>query len=302
MFKGCGTALITPFAANGSLDEATLRTLVRRQVAAGVHFLVPGGTTGESPTLSKSEHLRLVEVTLEEAGDVPVVAGCGGYNTASVCELAKELDALGVQGLLSVTPYYNKPTPDGLFQHYSALAASSGLPIVVYNVPGRTCCNIKPDLLCRLAEIDTIVAVKEASGDIGQMAQVCQQVPSEFSVLSGDDSVTLPLMSLGGSGVISVVSNEIPGQMAALCDNALNGDFGEALDIHRRYLPLMDANFCETSPGPVKVALELMGVLDEARYRLPMTRPSPASCEHIESVLAGVDLHVAVHQFADLEA
>ncbi len=294
MFKGCGTALITPFAADGSLDEATLRTLVRRQAAAGVHFLVPGGTTGESPTLAKEEHLRLVEVTLEEAGDIPVVAGCGGYNTASVCDLARDLEALGAQGLLSVTPYYNKPTPDGLFQHYSALAAASRLPIIVYNVPGRTCCNITPDLLRRLATIDTVVAVKEASGDIAQMAQACQQTSRQFAVLSGDDSVTLPLMSLGGAGVISVVSNEIPGRMAALCDNALNGDFAEALAIHRRYLPLMDANFCETSPGPVKVALELMGVLDEARYRLPMTRPTQASCAHLERVLASLDLLATV--------
>ncbi len=278
MFRGCGTALITPFAADGSLDEITLRSLVRRQIDAGIHFLVPGGTTGESPTLSKAEHLRLVEITLEEtAGSVPVVAGCGGYNTAKIVDLAGDLRALGVQGLLSVTPYYNKPTPKGLHRHYSALADATDLPIVVYNVPGRTACNIRPDVLARLAEIPTVVAVKEASGDIGQMAEVCQSVPEDFAVLSGDDSVTLPLMALGGVGVISVVSNEVPGPMAKLCEHALAGDFGKARAVHRQYLGLMNANFCETSPGPVKVALEMMGVLDEARYRLPMTRPSASS-------------------------
>lgn len=291
MFKGCGTALITPFREDGSLDEETLRLLVRRQVDDEVHFLVPGGTTGESPTLSQDEHLRLVEVTLDEAdGEVPVVAGCGGYDTARNARLAVDLQRLGVQGLLSVTPYYNKPTPEGLHRHYAALAEATDLPIIVYNVPGRTCCNIKPDLLCRLAEIDTVVGVKEASGDIGQMAQVCQAVPEGFAVLSGDDSVTLPLMALGGAGVISVVANEIPGPMARLCDRALAGDFAGARELHRRYFPLMEANFCETSPGPVKVAMEMLGLLDEARYRLPMTRPAPASCDTVVAALEAVGL------------
>ena len=294
MFKGCGTALITPFREDGSLDEEALRLLVRRQVDDEVHFLVPGGTTGESPTLSQDEHLRLVEVTLDEAdGEVPVVAGCGGYDTARNARLAVALQRLGVQGLLSVTPYYNKPTPEGLHRHYAALAEATDLPIIVYNVPGRTCCNIKPDLLCRLAEIDTVVGVKEASGDIGQMAQVCQAVPEGFAVLSGDDSVTLPLMALGGAGVISVVANEIPGPMARLCDRALDGDFAGARELHRRYFPLMEANFCETSPGPVKVAMEMLGLLDEARYRLPMTRPSPASCDTVVAALEAVGLRRA---------
>lgn len=291
MLRGCGTALITPFAADGSLDETTLRRLVRRQVDDGIHFLVPGGTTGESPTLTKSEHMRLVEITLEEsAGRVPVVAGCGGYNTAAIVSLAGDLQTLGVQGLLSVTPYYNKPTPEGLFQHYSTLADATDLPIVVYNVPGRTCCNIRPELLCRLAGIANVVAVKEASGDIGQMALVCQSVPTGFAVLSGDDAVTLPLMALGGAGVISVVSNQIPGEMARLCDSAMAEDFRGARAIHARYLSLMNANFCETSPGPVKVAMEMMGLLDEARYRLPMTRPSAASCAIVEGVLENLGL------------
>lgn len=289
MFIGCGTALITPFAADGSLDETTLRRLVRQQVLAGIHFLVPGGTTGESPTLTRSEHLRLVQVTLEEAGtEVPVVAGCGGYNTAVVASLASDLQSLGVQGLLSVTPYYNKPTPEGLYRHYDAVARATDLPIVVYNVPGRTSCNITAQVLCRLAEIANVVAVKEASGNIGQMARVCQSVPEDFTVLSGDDSVTLPLMALGGKGVISVVSNERPSDMAGLCERALKADFESARVIHRDLFDLMEVNFCETSPGPVKVAMEMMGLLDEARYRLPMTRPSAASCRKIRAVLDGM--------------
>ena len=294
MFRGCGTALITPFASDGSLDEEVLRNLVRRQVTAGIHFLVPGGTTGESPTLAEEEHLRLVEVTLEEVGGrVPVVAGCGGYDTAKNISLATKLQALGVQGLLSVTPYYNKPTPEGLYRHYAALAKSTDLPIIVYNVPGRTCCNIKPDLLGRLAKIDTIVGVKEASGDIGQLARVCQSVPDGFAVLAGDDVVTLPLMALGGVGVISVISNEVPGAMATLCEHARNGNFAQARAVHRRYLPLMDANFCETSPGPVKVAMEMMGLLEEARYRLPMTRPSAESVAIIGVALDRLGLRTA---------
>ena len=291
MFQGCGTALITPFQADGSLDESCLRRLVKRQIAAGVHFLVPGGTTGESPTLSEDEHLRLVEITLEESsGSVPVVAGCGGYDTLRNVRLARKLDTLDVQGLLSVTPYYNKPTPQGLLEHYSALSAATDLPIIVYNVPGRTNCNIQPDLLCKLAEIDHIVAVKEASGDIGQMAKICNIVPDKFDVLSGDDSVTLPLMSMGGVGVISVVSNEIPSEMAKLCDLALSGDFQGARSVHNQWLPLMEVNFCETSPGPVKVALEMMGWLDQARYRLPLVRPSQASCSKVHHVLESMSL------------
>ncbi len=294
MFKGCGTAMITPFAADGSLDEAALRRLVRRQVDAGIHFLAPCGTTGESPTLNRQEHLRVVEITIEETrGRVPVVAGCGGYNTSKVIALATDLETMGVDGLLSVTPYYNKPTPDGLYQHYAALAGAVRLPIIVYNVPGRTSCNIKSDLLLRLTSIDNIAAVKEASGDIGQMIEICQTAPNDFAVLSGDDSVTLPLMALGGMGVISVASNEIPAEMARLCEAALAGDFVRARKIHRRYSPLMDVNFCETSPGPVKVAMERMGLI-EANYRLPMVRPKPESCGRVASVLEELGLCQAV--------
>src|SRR5215469_18869827 len=229
MFTGCGTALITPFRTDLSLDEDALRRLVRRQIEAGINFLVPCGTTGESPTLTRAEHLRVVEITLEEAkGKAPVVAGAGGYNTAEVIELAKELQHLGVDGILSVTPYYNKPTQEGLYQHYKAIAAAAPLPIVVYSVQGRTACNVEPATMKRLAEIDNIVAIKEASGNIGQMAQVAHQVPERIDILCGDDAITLPLIALGGRGVISVVSNQIPAEMTKLAQLAVAGDFAGA--------------------------------------------------------------------------
>ena len=299
MFTGCGTALVTPFRKDGSLDEDALRRLVRWQVESGIHFLVPCGTTGESPTLSHQEHLRVVEITLEEAkGKVPILAGCGGYSTSEVVELAGELEAMEVDGLLSVTPYYNKPTPEGLYQHYSAIAAATRLPIVVYNVPSRTGINITPATLARLASIDNVVGVKEASGDIGQMAEIFQLVPKTFSVLSGDDSVTLALMALGGVGVISVASNEIPAEMSQLCDACAKGDLERAREIHRRYHALMAVNFIESSPGPVKAALAMMGRIELA-YRLPIVPPRPESQAKIEEVLTGVGLAQPIAASAD---
>ena len=285
MFTGCGTALVTPFRSDLSLDEEALTALVRRQVESGIHFLVPCGTTGENPTLNKQERLRVVEITLKEAkGKVPVLAGAGGYNTSEVVELARELETMEVDGLLSVTPYYNKPTPEGLYEHYKAIAAATRLPIVLYNVPSRTGTNITPSTLARLASIDNIVGVKEASGDIGQMAAIFQHAPKTFSVLSGDDSVTLPLMALGGVGVISVVSNEIPAEMSALCDACLKGEFATAREIHRRYHALMEVNFVESNPGPVKAALSMMGLI-QPYYRLPMAPPRPDSQVKISAVL-----------------
>jgi len=284
-FQGCGTALVTPFRRDQSLDEAALRRLVRRQVQAGIHFLVPCGTTGENPTLSRAEHRRVVEITLEEAaGKVPVLAGAGGYNTAEVVELAREMEVLGADGILSVTPYYNKPTPEGLYQHYKAVAAATRLPVVIYNVPGRTGTNVDAATLARLAAIDGIVGVKEASGNIAQMANLLNAVPESFAVLSGDDSVTLPLMALGGRGVISVASNEIPGEMARLAALGLEGDFARARQLHRRYLALMEINFVESNPGPVKAALALMGLIEPV-YRLPMVPPQPVNQARIEKVL-----------------
>lgn len=290
MFQGCGTALVTPFRQDQSLDESALRALVQRQIAAGIDFLVPCGTTGESPTLTRKEHLRVVEITLEEAkGKVPVVAGAGGYNTAEVIELSREIEHLGADGLLSVTPYYNKPTQEGLFQHYSAIAAATKLPIIVYSVMGRTGVNVEPATLKRLSAIENIVAVKEASGSINQMGAVLQQVPESFRVLSGDDSITLPLMALGGHGLISVASNEIPAEMTALVRLAREGDFAGARALHRRYLALMDINFVESNPIPVKAALALMG-LCEPVWRLPMTPPSDANRERVASVLRSAGL------------
>lgn len=292
-FQGCGTALVTPFRRDTSLDEAALRRLVRRQVGGGIHFLVPCGTTGENPTLSRREHLRVVEITLEEAqGKVPVLAGAGGYNTAEVIELAREIQALGADGLLSVTPYYNKPTPEGLYQHFRAIAAATRLPIVVYNVPGRTGTNVDATTLARLATLENVVGVKEASGNISQMAAICHAAPDTFAVLSGDDSVTLPLMALGGRGVISVVSNEIPAEMSQLASLCLDGDFARAREIHRRYLPLMEINFVESNPGPVKAALAMMGLIEPV-YRLPMVPPQPAHQAKIEKVLESLGLLAA---------
>jgi 4-hydroxy-tetrahydrodipicolinate synthase len=289
-FTGCGTALVTPFTADGSLDEAGVRRLGRRQIDAGVHFLVPVGTTGESPTLTLSERVRIVEILVDEAnGRVPVLAGAGGYDTREVIEAAAEMKKAGADGLLSVTPYYNRPTQDGLFQHYRAIAESTTLPIVVYNVPGRTGCNVEPSTLVRLSSIPNIVGVKEASGNMSQMCDVCRSVPADFIVLSGDDVVTLPLMAVGGRGIISVVSNEIPAEMSQLVEAAERGDYTAARAIHTHIMPLMQINFVESSPGPLKTAMAAMGLLDEI-YRLPLVAPRPESKEKILKVLRDLNL------------
>jgi len=290
MFTGCGTALVTPFRKDGSLDERTCRSLIKRQIDAGINFLVPCGTSGESPTLTRKEHLRVVEITLEEAkGKVPVLAGAGGYNTVEVIELAHELQAMDVEGILSVTPYYNKPTQEGLYQHYKTIASAVRLPIVVYSVQGRTGVNVEPATLKRLSEIDNVVGVKEASGNISQMASVLHLVPEHFAVLSGDDAITVPLIALGGRGIISVVSNEIPGEMTQLAACALKGDFAAARAIQRKYLPLMEVNFVESNPIPVKAAMALMGLVEPV-WRLPMCAPSPANQAKIEKVLDSIGL------------
>jgi 4-hydroxy-tetrahydrodipicolinate synthase len=289
-FTGCGTALVTPFRDDQSLDESTLRSLIRRQIDAGIDFLVPCGTTGESPTLTREEHLRVVEIAVETAhGKVPVLAGAGGYNTAEVIHLGKELKSLGVDGILSVTPYYNKPTQEGLYQHFKAIAQGVQLPMVLYSVQSRTAVNIEPATLRRLAEVKWITGVKEASGNISQMASVLQAVPENFSVLSGDDAITIPLIALGGRGIISVVSNEIPAQMADLTRLANRGDFAAARALQRKYLPLMEVNFVESNPIPVKAAMAAMGLLEPV-WRLPMCPPSAASQSKIETVLDGLGL------------
>ncbi len=290
-WSGCGTALITPFSETGEVDEAAVSRLARRQIEAGVHFLVPCGTTGESPTLSHDEKLHVVELVASEAsGRVPVLAGAGGYDTAAVVTLARDMVQAGADGILSVTPYYNKPTPEGLYRHYATIADSIDRPVVVYNVPSRTGCNINAETLIRLATIGNVVGVKEASGDLSQMCAICRDVPEGFSVLSGDDASTLPLIALGGVGVISVISNEVPGEMADLVDAARGGDFARARALHQRLLPLMQVNFVESNPIPVKVALVEMGVLTDAHYRLPLVPPQAASRQRIADVLRGLGL------------
>jgi len=290
MFTGCGTALVTPFRPDLSIDEKALRVLVERQISAGIDFLVPCGTTGESPTLEYAEHLRVCEITVEQAaGRVPVVAGAGGYNTQHVIHMARDLEKIGINGLLSVTPYYNKPTQEGLYQHYKAIAESTLLPVIVYSVQTRTLVNVEPATVARLAQIKNIVGLKEASGSMSQMASILSMVPEEFAVLSGDDALALPLIALGGKGVISVVSNQIPGEFTQLTQAALNGDFARARALQRKYQALMEVNFVEVSPGPVKYALARMGLLEPV-WRLPMVPPSAASEKKVDDVLQALGL------------
>ena len=292
MFQGCGTALVTPFQKDLSFDEAAMRRLVQRQIRGGIDFLVPCGTTGESPTLTHEEHMRVVQVTLEEARaaeakgakKTPVVAGAGGYNTAEVIHLAKELKAMGVDGILSVTPYYNKPTQEGVYQHFKAIAAAVEIPMIVYSIQGRTGINVEPGTLKRLAAIDTIVGVKEASGNISQMAAVIQAVPDTFDVLCGDDSISIALIALGGRGVISVVSNEIPGEMTKLIHHALDGNFAAARELQARWFSLMEVNFIEPNPTPCKAAMAMMGLLEPV-LRMPLLPASDAGKVKIENVL-----------------
>lgn len=289
-WSGCGTALVTPFAASGAVDEEQVRRLAARQIDGGVNFLVPCGTTGESPTLSGEEQRRVVELVVETAaGRVPVLAGAGGYDTHAVIQLACEMQSAGADGILSVTPYYNKPTAEGLYRHYQEIAENVPLPIVIYNVPGRTGCNIDVDTVQRLAELPNIVGIKEASADMAQMCEICRNVPAGFSVLSGDDLFTVPLISIGGAGVISVASNEVPGEMSRLVSAALDGNFETARQLHSRLLPLMQINFIESNPIPVKAAMAHLGLLDP-NYRLPMVAPKPASLERITRVLDDLDL------------
>jgi 4-hydroxy-tetrahydrodipicolinate synthase len=294
-FTGCGTALVTPFNRDGSLDEAGVSRLARRQVELGIHFLVPCGTTGECPTLTEAEQVRVVELVAAEArGRVPVLAGAGGYNTLEVIHAARRMKNAGADGILSVTPYYNKPTPEGLFQHYSAIAEAIELPIIVYNVPGRTGCNVDPATAIRLSTVPHIVGVKEASGNVTQMCEICAGVPDDFIVLSGDDALTLPLMAVGGRGIVSVASNEIPAEMSRLVETAERGDFAGARALHQQLLPLMLVNFIESNPIPVKSAMASMGLVEEV-FRLPMVPPRPASKQRIDAVLQAMGILGGVH-------
>jgi 4-hydroxy-tetrahydrodipicolinate synthase len=299
MFTGTYTAIVTPFK-DGKVDEPAFERLIKAQIKGGVEGIVPVGTTGESPTLSFKEHMFVIELAVKcAAGRVKVLAGTGGNSTDEAIYLTVAAEKAGADGSLQVAPYYNKPTQEGLFQHYAAISKAVGdLPIVVYSVQGRTGVNVEPATLKRLAAIDNIVGVKEASGSITQIGAVLQQVPDKFDVLSGDDSITLPLMALGGRGLISVAANEIPAEMTQLVSLANKGDFAGARALHRKYLPLMDVNFVESNPIPVKAALALMGLIEPV-WRLPLVPPCDAHHVKIAAVLGSLSLLAARSAHAD---
>ena len=289
-FQGCGTALVTPFQTNGAVDEKTLAALVDWQIEEGIHFLVPCGTTGESPTLDHDEYLRVVEIVVQTAnGRIPILAGAGGNDTAKVIALAAELKALGVDGLMSVSPYYNKPSQEGIYRHYRAIAESTDLPIIVYNVPGRTGSNVTPDTLMRLGEIPNMAGVKEACGDIAQIGEVCTRAPENFTVLSGDDLLTLPVVALGGRGVISVAANEVPGMMAKFTTACIENRRDESREWNRKLYPLMKVNFVESNPVPVKAALALMGKISEG-CRMPLAPISEDARAKVAAALGALGL------------
>lgn len=289
--RGCGTALVTPFAQDGSVDEQALRNLVAWQVESGIDFLLPCGTTGETPTLSHDEWLRVIDVTVEVvAGRVPVVAGATSNSTADAVAKAKEVASRsGVRAILTASPYYNKPTQEGQYRHFRAVAEAVDKPLILYNVPGRTGANIEPATLARLAELPNIAGVKEASGNMSQIADVFNAVPETFLVFSGDDAITLPVVALGGVGIISVASNEIPAEMAEMTKAALANDWDAARRIHRKYLPLMQANFIESNPLPVKAVLAMMGKVQEA-YRLPLLPMRRDTRSKLQKIAADVGL------------
>lgn len=269
--RGCGTALVTPFRQDGSIDEAALQNLVSWQIESGIDFLVPCGTTGETPTLTHDEWLRVIDISIEVAtGRVPILAGATSNSTADAVAKARELSARpGVNAILTASPYYNKPTQEGQYRHFRAIAEAVDKPVILYNVPGRTATNLEPATVLRLTEVPNIAGVKEASGNLTQIAEICSSVPEHFSVFSGDDAITLPVIALGGVGLVSVASNEIPAEMAQLTRAALNNDWQTARQLNKKYLQLMQANFIESSPLPVKAALAMMGKIEEV-YRLPL--------------------------------
>ena len=294
--RGCATALVTPFTVDGAIDEDRMRALVDRQITGGVRLLVPCGTTGESATMTEAEDQRVIALTIEVArGRAHVIAGTGSNSTAAAIEYSQRARAAGADAVLQVAPWYNKPTQEGLYAHFRAVAeAIPETPIMLYNVPGRTSSNIAAQTTLRLArDCQNIVAIKEASGNLSQIMEILRERPANFSVMSGDDAVTLPLIALGAEGIVSVASNEIPDLMSRMTELALAGKWDEARALHYRILPLMEINFIESSPGPVKAAMALMGLLEPV-WRLPMVPPSEANLAKIETVLSSVGL--LVHQ------
>ena len=292
-FSGVGTALVTPFRSDGSLDESAIRRLARRQIDAGIHFLSPCGTTGEAPTLTHREKLRVVELVVEEAaGRVPVLAGAGGYDTREVIDLARDMAKAGADGILSVTPYYNKPTQEGLFRHFSAIADATMLPIVLYNVPGRTGVNLEVTTVVRLSAHANIVAVKEASANVVQMCDIVANTPDDFMLLSGDDPLIVAVMGIGGRGIICVTSNQTPAECAQIVELCERGDFAAARKLYAWLLPLIQANFVESNPIPCKAGMAMMGLLEE-QVRLPLAPASGATKERLTRVLQQLKLHGA---------
>ncbi|MDX6447168.1 MAG: 4-hydroxy-tetrahydrodipicolinate synthase [Blastocatellia bacterium] len=298
--RGCATALVTPFKADGAIDEDRLRALVDRQIKAGVRLLVPCGTTGESATMSEAEDQRVIAITVEVArGRARVIAGTGSNSTSAAIDYSQRARDLGADAMLQVAPYYNKPTQEGMYAHFRAIAeAVPETPVMLYNVPGRTSSNISAQTVLRLArDYENIVAVKEASGDLTQIMQILRERPENFRVLSGDDAVTLPLIALGADGIVSVASNEIPDLMSRMTELALEGNWSEARALHYRLLPLMEINFIESSPGPVKAAMAMMGLLEE-NFRLPLVPIQEQSRKRIREVIAELGLLESVHAAA----
>jgi 4-hydroxy-tetrahydrodipicolinate synthase len=283
--RGCGTAIITPFKKDESIDESAFRRLVDFQIENGVDFIVACGTTGESVTMSDDEQARVVELTIEASeGRAPVVAGAGGYNTREVIEKVHRYERLGADAILSVSPYYNKPTQEGLYQHYRAIAEATRLPIILYSVQGRTASNIEPSTVARLAGIENIVGVKEASGNITQIAEIASLVDGAFKLFAGDDSVVLPVAALGGIGVVSVAANLLPRQVSDLCHACIEGRFDDARKLNSQLTPIFKAMFIESNPIPVKAALAMTGMIEEV-YRLPLTPMNPSNRTRLEQVL-----------------
>jgi 4-hydroxy-tetrahydrodipicolinate synthase len=296
--RGCGTALVTPFEHDEAIDEEALARLVDYQIEGGVDFLVPCGTTGESVTMSDDEQARVVELTIKgSAGRVPVVAGAGGYNTREAIHRVKRYAELGADAILSVTPYYNRPTQEGLYEHYRAIAEASSVPIILYNVPGRTGCNLEPATVARLADVDRIIGIKEASGNISQIGEIASLVASSFRIFAGDDSVVLPVTALGGVGVVSVASNLLPRQVSDLAHACVAGLYDQARALNRSLLPIFKAMFIETSPIPVKAALAMIGMIEEV-YRLPLVPIAESNRARLKQTLveAGVLKEAPLHR------
>ncbi len=292
-WQGTFTAIVTPFRRDGSLDETALRALVDRQIEGGVDGLVPCGTTGESATMSTAEKIRVIEIVREQSNDrVLVLAGAGGNSTAAVLALAKQIDQVSVDGILIVVPYYNKPTQEGLYQHFATVADAVEAPVVMYNVPGRTSANMTAETALRLAEHGNIAGTKEASGALTQVMEIIRDAPSGFSILSGEDNLAVPIIAIGGHGVVSVASNEAPAMMSEMVRSALEGKMTEARELHYRLLELMNINFIETNPIPVKAALAMMGLIEE-QYRLPLVSMAETNRKKLHLELMKLDLVAA---------